>query len=152
MKDVTYNHEIDKDGNLVSWTIYPEREVVNMLHDKEVVLGVQPEYRVSNVVSKDNVPLLKEFLLEQLQLQRDKVKPSQDYIEQHGHLDPSGKVQDLLKQLTDKQLQKKFKDYPKLDKYAEMVVKLNEAKRNVELFERSCGVIQQHLDFIEKHF
>lgn len=151
LDNVKYEYEIGKNGELITWTIYPEREVTIQVEGKDITVGVQPSYKISNVVAKENAGILYRFLDEQIQLQTDKAKPAYDFVEQHGHLDPYGKVQELLKQIADKDVAKKFKDWNKLDKYADMVAKLQEAKNNIEMVEHSMAAIKSHKTFVEKY-
>lgn len=147
--NIKHRFEKLKNGDLKGVTIYPARKIEITVDNINMDIGEQPEYEIVNIIKKKQVPVLHKFLAEQYCLQSDKLKPTLDYLEQHKNIDAEGKVVSLLKDIKN---DKKFKQYPKLDKYAEMVVQKDTAQRTEKTGRDALNKIKEQIDFIEKNY
>jgi hypothetical protein len=150
--DVNEKLSLTKEGDLKAVRTYPGKEVEIEVDDIKHIIGKQADYDIVQVIKKDEVPYLYRFLQQQKNMHEIKLKPNKDYVNQHQHIDPNGKVEEMLKHLTDDKSKKVFKDYKNLDKYSQMVVNLAESKKIMESTEEIISSLQDQLDFIKKNF
>jgi hypothetical protein len=143
-------HQKMSDGSLKAIVITGQKDMTPITIDGiEYDIGIQEEHRIVQNIKPEAIGIMYRYLREQLSTQEALVKPHKDYFEQHKDIDAEGKVADLLKEIKN---DKKFKEWPKLDKYADIAVKKVESKKVIDTYMKSINIIIAQLKFFEENF
>jgi len=150
-KDILGNEqtlEIDKDRNLIATTITSTKPVMAKIGARDVPVGFADPIIQIQRIAKENVEILYTSLVEQLETQVDVLKPQRDYLEVHEHYDAEGKMFKVL----DDMKREGFKKYPKLDKYADIIMSIQSAKDTMKTLEPGLKSITQQVKFLSENY
>lgn len=139
--------KILENGDMESIATYPQREVEVKVRGQNIVIGHQPEYGVKNIIKKDQLPVLYEYLVEQKNMLLDRIKKAKEVIEETREYYVDGLMDEFKKLPKDKI---KSKHTQALSKYAGNVTMYIEAKKTVENIQKNLETFDYQIDFIEK--
>jgi hypothetical protein len=93
-------------GDVEAAQIYKQTNVVQNVDGEDIVLGVQPEYRVLNIIHKDKIKYLLKFLKQQeLQIQK-RIDAADEVIKKLDHINLEA-VAEAIKKIPKEKLQSK---------------------------------------------
>lgn len=143
--------EWDKKGNIVSRAIYPETKITISTSKGDIEAGTQPSYYVTNIIEKDKIEDLLEFLESNFSALEQRRKKLLDVIKNLEHID--GSFMDRLKLLPIQDLtsgKKKYKKLEHLNKLIQDAYMKHESEANLKLIEEDYLKFKKQIDFIKK--
>ena len=136
-----------KNGDVEAAQIYKEINVVQQIEGEDVVLGVQPEYRILNIIHKDKIPMLLKFLKKQKSFIESKIKAADEVIERLKHIDLQVLSSAINKVPKDKLGSKKLQD---LNRLSEDYYMKQGAIDNKKVLQENITKFEEQIKFFEK--
>jgi len=145
MKEQRFNKL--ENGDVEGIQIYASTEVTIPVNGEQVIIGTQPEYEVPQIILKDKLPILLDYLKKQKEMLESRVTAAKEVIEKTDYIDLD-KINDaILKIPADKLNAKKLQHLQQLTQ--DFYMKKN-AIENMKVLEENVVKIQEQIDFLSK--
>ena len=147
MKLNNQEFKVMPNGDVEAIQIYKEKPVIQAVNGEDIVLGIQPEYKIINVIHKDKIKYLITFLTGQRDEFQKRIASAAEVINRWEHLDLSV-IADAIKKIpADKMGSKKLAEINKLSQDYYMK---RGAIDNKKLIVENLELFQKQIDFFSK--
>jgi len=124
----------------------PGKEVEIQTTDGPVIIGQQQEYKTMQVIEKDKIPVLIKFLEGNLKGANSELEKCNTTLEQFGTYDCEALAVQIAKMPVNKFSKLRLEN---INKLAQRVFQVQEAKRNKELIVKNVESMQKQLDLFK---
>ncbi len=152
MSETKDNYEVLENGDICATTSYPEKDVEIKTTKGSFIVGKQPGYIVKNIIRKDKIPILKEYVVEQRDALQPKYEAGQDIIKKFENINEADKIiaaiEKIPKDMKDKRTYVKHLEH--VNKLAQDITMKINAEANCKLMKTAIDKLNIQIDFIEK--
>ena len=140
---------------LIATTTYPEKDLSLQIGGNTYLAGKVPEYSVDNAVTKDNVPILLEYLKEQFALQNGPYEEAKTQLLGLNPLDDKlceqlKEVANELKRFQQKEVERVFRKFPAFQELTDKALKKLNLREQIKLREPAVAKLKEQVDEVLK--
>lgn len=134
-------------GDVEGVMVYPSTKVTIQINGRESEIGEQPEYEVKQIIKKEKINDLLEYLRQQKDHFAHRLKSAQEVLDKTEHIDID-KLQGALLSLPE-EVSKKSKKLASLNKLAEDYYMKSGALKNMKILEENLAKIEEQIQFLQ---
>lgn len=134
-------------GDVEGSTSYPKKDVSIKVAGREVVIGYAPEYEIKQIIHKDKIKVLLEYLNEQKDYLVERLKKNQEVLDATEAIDID-KVSDALTKLPMDSSKKK--KYPAMERLVQEFYMKSGALKNKPLLDENIKKIDEQIEYLSK--